>query len=159
LHLLAVLGLDHLLGRDDDPAKARALPHRLDAVLEVGLDLVLMAGIGVDDVPAEHADPLLAQEDLRDDVLPHVVVDVEEGADDDAAAEHYDRALDHLVLAGPLDLLELRPCLRDEVPVALFRLPGLDADGRMPFGARVRHELARLPVRRVAAAPTAVLAE
>src|SRR4051812_3032982 len=55
LHLLAVLRLDHLLGRDDDPAEARALPHRLDAVLEVGLDLVLMTGIGVDDVPAEHS--------------------------------------------------------------------------------------------------------
>src|SRR3954451_16541659 len=57
LHLLAVLGLDHLLGRDDDAPEARALPHRLDAVLEIGLDLVLMAGVGVDDVPAEHACP------------------------------------------------------------------------------------------------------
>src|SRR3954454_14700229 len=55
LHLLAVLGLDHLLGRDDDAAEARALPHRLDAVLEIGLDLVLVAGIGVDDVPAKHS--------------------------------------------------------------------------------------------------------
>src|SRR3954449_1713403 len=43
LHLLTVLGLDHLLGRDDDAAEARALPHRLDEVLEVGLDLVLVA--------------------------------------------------------------------------------------------------------------------
>src|SRR5262249_27055683 len=54
LHLLAVLRLDHLLGRDDYPPEARALPHRLDAVLEVGLDLVRVARVGVDDVPAEH---------------------------------------------------------------------------------------------------------
>src|SRR3954447_12713295 len=54
LHLLAVLRLDHLLGRDDDAPEARALPHRLDPVLEVGLHLVLVARIGVDDVPAEH---------------------------------------------------------------------------------------------------------
>src|SRR3954451_16819521 len=54
LHLLAVLRLDHLLGRHDDAAETHALPHRLDAVLQVGLDLVLMAGIGVDDVPAKH---------------------------------------------------------------------------------------------------------
>src|SRR5579885_3039655 len=55
LHLLPVLRLDHLLGRDDDAAEAGPLPHRLDAVLEVGLDLVHLAGIGVDDVPAEQA--------------------------------------------------------------------------------------------------------
>src|SRR5262249_1175821 len=92
-------------------------------------------------------------------VLPHEVVDVEKGAHDDAGHEHDDGALDDLVLARPLDLLELPPGLRDEVPAALFRLPGLDADGRMPLGARVRHRLARLPVRRVPAAPPAVLAE
>src|ERR687897_2790750 len=54
LHLLAVLRLDHLLGRDDDAAEAWALVHRVDPVLEVGLHLVLVAGVRVDDVPAEH---------------------------------------------------------------------------------------------------------
>src|ERR1700693_1624644 len=57
LNLLAVLRRDDLLGRDDDAPKARALPHRLDAMLEIGLDLVLMARIRVDDVPAKHLTP------------------------------------------------------------------------------------------------------
>src|SRR5581483_11947963 len=30
------------------------LPHRVDPVLEVGLDLVLVPGVGVDHVPAKH---------------------------------------------------------------------------------------------------------
>src|SRR5437868_4671165 len=42
LHLLAVLRLDHLLGRHDDAAEAHVLVHRVDAVLEVRLDLVLV---------------------------------------------------------------------------------------------------------------------
>jgi hypothetical protein len=54
LHLLAVLGLDDLLGRHDDAPDERLLLHRHATVLEVGLDLVLVAGIGVDDVPAKH---------------------------------------------------------------------------------------------------------
>jgi hypothetical protein len=54
LHLLTVLRLHHLLGRDDHPAETGLLVHGDDPVLEIGLDLVLVAGIGVDDVPAEH---------------------------------------------------------------------------------------------------------
>src|SRR5262249_54586606 len=54
LHLLPVLRLDHLLGRDDDAAETWPLAHRLDAMLEVGLYLVLLPRGGVDDVPAEH---------------------------------------------------------------------------------------------------------
>ena len=54
LHLLAVLGLDHLLGRDDDATEPRLLVHRDDPVLEVGLHLVLVPGVGVDHVPVEH---------------------------------------------------------------------------------------------------------
>ena len=41
-HALAILELGHLLGRDDHLAHALALVHRLDAVLEVVLDLVLV---------------------------------------------------------------------------------------------------------------------
>jgi hypothetical protein len=55
LHLLAVLRLDHLLGRNDDATEANALVHRVDAVLEIGLHLVLVPGVGVDYVPLEHA--------------------------------------------------------------------------------------------------------
>src|SRR4051795_720069 len=54
LHLLAVPRLDDLLGRDDDAAEAQLLRHRVDPVLEVGLDLVLVTRVGVDRVPAEH---------------------------------------------------------------------------------------------------------
>src|SRR4051812_24726798 len=55
LHLLPVLGLDHLLGRHDDAPEPGHLAHRGDPVLEILLDLVLVPGIGVDDVPLEHA--------------------------------------------------------------------------------------------------------
>jgi hypothetical protein len=54
LDLLPVLRLHDLLGRDDDPAELRGLVHGHDAMLEIGLDLVLVPGVGVDDVPAEH---------------------------------------------------------------------------------------------------------
>jgi hypothetical protein len=51
---LAVLQLGDLLGRDDHAAHPLARTHRLDAVLEVVLDLVLVTRIGVDHVPAKH---------------------------------------------------------------------------------------------------------
>src|SRR5947208_3137620 len=54
LNLLPLFRLDHLLGRDDDATEPRRLVHRHDPVLEVGLHLVLVPGVGVDDVPAEH---------------------------------------------------------------------------------------------------------
>src|SRR4051812_30189884 len=54
LDLLALLRLDHLLGRDDDPAELRRLVHGHDPVLEIGLHLVLVARVRVDDVPLEH---------------------------------------------------------------------------------------------------------
>src|SRR5262245_38084879 len=60
LHLLAFLRLDHLLRGHDDTPEALALAHRVDAVLEVGLHLLLVAGVGVDDVPAEHGESPLA---------------------------------------------------------------------------------------------------
>src|SRR5690349_21659834 len=57
LHLLPVLGLDDGLRRNHDAADGELLAHRLDPVLEVGLDLVLVPGIGVDHVPAEQLRP------------------------------------------------------------------------------------------------------
>jgi hypothetical protein len=54
LDLLAVLRLDHLFGGDDDAPEALLLVHRDDPVLEIGLDLVLVPGVGVDHVPVEH---------------------------------------------------------------------------------------------------------
>ena len=48
---LAVLDLDLLLDRDEDLEDLVLHAHRLDAVLEVGLDLVLVARVGVDHVP------------------------------------------------------------------------------------------------------------
>src|SRR5512133_689921 len=57
LHLLPVLRLDHLLGRYDHAAEPRALVHRDDPVLEIGLHLVLVPRVGVDHVPAEHGYP------------------------------------------------------------------------------------------------------
>jgi hypothetical protein len=53
--LLAVLRLDDLLGRHDDLDDALLLLHRLASVLEIGLDLVLVPRISIDDVPLEHA--------------------------------------------------------------------------------------------------------
>src|SRR5918995_1851512 len=60
LNLLPVLRLDHLLGRHDHAAEPRLLVHRDDPVLEVGLDFVLVPGIGVDHVPAEHVESRVA---------------------------------------------------------------------------------------------------
>ena len=54
--LLVVLHLRDGFGRHDDAAHGALLAERDDAVLEVVLDLVLVAGVGVDDVPAKHSD-------------------------------------------------------------------------------------------------------
>ena len=89
LHLLAVLRLDHLLGRHDHAPEPRPLVHRDDAVLEIGLDLVLVAGVGVDDVPAKHG---YFREDVSDEGLECKVGDPEVGADDRAGDDHDDRA-------------------------------------------------------------------
>ena len=52
--LLVVLHLGDGLGRHDDLAHEALLAQRDHAVLEVLLDLVLVPGVGVDDVPAKH---------------------------------------------------------------------------------------------------------
>src|SRR5262245_18358830 len=54
LDLLAVLRLDELLGRHDDATEPGLLVHGDDPVLEVGLHLVLVPGVGVYHVPVEH---------------------------------------------------------------------------------------------------------
>src|SRR4051794_17635360 len=111
---------------------------------------------------------LLTEEEVLDDALPEQVVGVEEDADDRAGDQHDGRPLDHLVLPGPVDLLQLRPRLADEATTALVVRRDLAGDARvaarLPPGSPAcvrlaRHELARLPVRRVLPAPAAVLAE
>jgi hypothetical protein len=47
----SVADLDLVLRRDDDLEDEVLRVHGLDAVLEVGLDLVLVAGVRVDHVP------------------------------------------------------------------------------------------------------------
>jgi hypothetical protein len=49
-----VLHLRDRLGGDDDLTHGALLVERDDAMLKVVLDLVFVARIGVDDVPAEH---------------------------------------------------------------------------------------------------------
>jgi hypothetical protein len=112
LHLLAVLGLDDLLGRDDDAAEARLLRHRVDPVLEVRLDLVFVAGVGVDRVPAEHC--FLSEKDVLDEPAEDLVRREQVDAGHETGDQHDGRALDQLLLAGPVDLLQLGPRLADE---------------------------------------------
>src|SRR6202453_2409594 len=50
-HLLAVLELDDILHRDDHLVDAVLHVHRHGPAVEVGLHLVLIAGVGVDDEP------------------------------------------------------------------------------------------------------------
>src|SRR5690349_20040899 len=57
----------------------------------------------------------LSQEDVVDDGLPDLVVRVEIHADDDAGDQDDERALDQLLLARPLDLVQLAGRLADEV--------------------------------------------
>src|SRR5437763_11056821 len=71
----------------------------------------------------------LLEQHLLDDFLPELVVQPEVSADDDAGDEHDDRALDHLVLAGPLDLLQLCDRLADE-PEESAAARRLDLTGR-----------------------------
>src|SRR3954452_20317580 len=65
---------------------------------------------------------LLLVQDPLDDVLPEDVVRIEIDADHDAGDQHHHRSLNHLRLAGPLDLLQLRPRLAEERQAAATRL-------------------------------------
>src|SRR3954463_10735880 len=67
--------------------------------------------------------PLLVQDPL-DDVLPEDVVRIEVDPDHDAGDQHDHRSLNDLRLAGPLDLLQLRPRLSEEGEAPAARLRG-----------------------------------
>src|SRR5919204_4694347 len=82
-------------------------------------------------------DPLLPQEDVLDDALSDQVVRVQVDADDEARDEDDGRALDHLRLVRPFDLLQLAPRLRDE--------PARAAAGRSPLTALALRRLRRRP--------------
>src|SRR5436190_15978577 len=57
---------------------------------------------------------LLPQQNLADELVEELVAEVEVRPDDHAGDDHDDRALDDLVLPGPLDLAELADRLGDE---------------------------------------------
>src|SRR3954447_9280376 len=65
----------------------------------------------------------LVQQDVLHDVLPQLVVQPQECADDHAGDEDDHGAADHGVLARPLDLLELAVRLADEIDRAARALP------------------------------------
>src|SRR6476620_11332531 len=84
---------------------------------------------------------LLTDESL-DDRLPDQIVEIEIGADHDARDQHDNRSLDHLRLAGPLDLLQFGPRLGDEA-AALAALGAGLAFRRLRARADLRLALAR----------------
>ena len=61
---------------------------------------------------------LLSQKDVADEGLEELVGCVEIHADGHARDDDDDGALGHLLPAGPLDLLQLRPRLPDEARLA-----------------------------------------
>src|SRR5919198_1563325 len=73
------------------------------------------------------ADPLLPQEDVLDHALPDQIVRVQVDADDKARDEDDGRALEHLRLVRPLDLLQLAPRLGDEPARPTAGCPALTA--------------------------------
>src|SRR5581483_6386856 len=92
----------------------------------------------------------LSQQHVLDDVLPELVVQPEVEADDEARDQHHRRAADQRLLARPLDLLELRHRLLDEVREAgAWGLPLLrDALGAARLVAAVRRRARSRPHRR-----------
>ena len=183
LHLLAVLRLDDLLGRDDHPAERRLLVQRDDAVLEIRLDLVLVSRVGVDDVPEKHQ--RLLEKNAVDEGTDDLVEAPEVEADDRARDDHDDDTLERLAPRRPVDLRRLGVRLADELPALLLGLPtGLLLDGLLgrpnllrartarvdapsaaaraggaTLSAGLACHLAGLPMHRVLGAPTAVLLE
>src|SRR2546425_11060408 len=130
---------------------------------------------------------LLAEEDVLDQALEDLVGAPQVGTDDSASDEDDDCGLDDLLLPRPLDLLQLRPRLRDEslraaprdcrpaTGLGLRRLRGrahlcltrARACGQLALGRLLAasaallpglaRQLPRLPVSCVAAAPATVL--
>jgi hypothetical protein len=72
-------------------------------------------------------DLLLTQEDVLDEPLEGEVCEPEVRADDHARDQHDRDALDQLLLARPLDLLQLGGGLADEAPEA--------GAGNLPLGS------------------------
>jgi hypothetical protein len=65
--------------------------------------------------------PLPAQQDVLDEATEDLVGEEQVRARDQAGDQDDDGALDQLLLAGPVDLLQLAPRLLDEVPEAAAR--------------------------------------
>jgi hypothetical protein len=95
-------------------------------------------------------DGALLKKDVLDEPTEELVGDPKIDADDQAGDENDDRALDQLLLTGPLDLLQLAPGLTDEAAAgklalaAAVRAGGLDcgADRRAGAGAALEGGLA-----------------
>src|SRR4249919_1381753 len=99
---------------------------------------------------------LLPQQNLADELVEELVADVEVRPDDHAGDDHDDRALNHLVLARPLDLAELADRLGDEalraghrqLAAAALAGRGLQRGTNGRLAAAVAHRaLARLTTR------------
>src|SRR6187399_2468645 len=74
---------------------------------------------------------LLPQQNFADELVEELVADVQVRPDDHAGDDHDNRALDHLVLARPLDLAKLADRLGDEALRAGQRqLTAADLAGR-----------------------------
>src|SRR5205085_7070114 len=121
--LLVVLHLGDGLRRHDDLPDRALLAERDHAVLEVVLDLVLVPGIGVDDVPAKHcSDGLPRSLQLSEDGVHHArperVENAEVGAGDDDEPQHDAGGLADLPAIRPLYAAELDDARAQEVAEA-----------------------------------------
>ena len=89
----------------------QVLVPRRDAVLEVLLDLLLVAGVGVDDVPAEHGfQSSSVLEDGVDERFPQRIEQAEVAACDHDEAEDDGGRLADLPAVGPLHAAQLVEC-------------------------------------------------
>ena len=126
---LALADLDLVLHRDEDLEDLVLHAHRLDAMLEIGLDLVLVARVRVDHVPAllgrlvvAVSVPLVSVIIVRltvaaeqlDGVEEDRVEEGDEEPDDEAHREDEHGQVARLRDGRPGDLLEFRPRLVDE---------------------------------------------
>ena len=104
-------------------------------MLEIGLHLVLVTRIRVDDIPTEHVSLVLlcyllaAQQDVADKGLDRLIGAVEVEADDQTGYKHDDRPLHDLGPLRPVDLLQLRPRLADEAENASELISVWSSDG------------------------------
>ena len=124
---LALADLDLVLHRDEDLEDPILHAHRLDAMLEVGLDLVLVAGVRVDHVPA----PSRLPDDVgrggrahamfaRKPITPWKIASQNATkAPDEADGEHQDRQVARLREGRPGDLPELGDRLGNEAANSL----------------------------------------